>query len=193
MLAALAVQLGTTPALAAATEAPGTELDHCVAIASSEARLACYDKLAGRSADGTGTRAMPAPTPAASSAPAREIPPAVGPSAVAATATTAPAPSIAAAAEPDPAVAAQNFGLSSAQLRSAPHGPQSIEARITQVGVDRGLRSYAVLDNGQTWLSTDGSMELDSGENVTIKRAALGSFMLVSTTSKHSYHVRRIR
>ena len=190
MLAALAVQLGTTPALAAATEAPGTELDHCVAIASSEARLACYDKLAGRSADGTGTRAMPAPTPAASRAPAREIPPAAGPSAVA---TTAPAPSIAATAEPDPAVAAQNFGLSSAQLRSAPHGPQSIEARITQVGVDRGLRSYAVLDNGQTWLSTDGSMELDSGENVIIKRAALGSFMLVSTTSKHSYHVRRIR
>ena len=96
------------------------------------------------------------------------------------------------AAAQDPAEAAKNFGLSSAQLHSAPQGPPSIEARVAQVGVDRALRSYAVLDNGQSWLSTDGGMELVSGEQVSIKRAALGSFMLVSSTSKHSYHVRRL-
>jgi hypothetical protein len=93
----------------------------------------------------------------------------------------------------NPAEAVQNFGLSSAQLHSAPAGPSSIEAHVTQVTVDRALRSFVVLDNGQTWASTDGGLELNNGELVTIKRAALGSFMLVSTTSKHSYHVRRVR
>jgi hypothetical protein len=201
LLAALAAQLGAAPAPAA--EALSTELNRCVVIASAEARLACYDKLAGRSAASATSGSLPAATPAAPTAsaatmPANTAPPraAVAPAAAAAAASTlaaAPAPVTAAVVPPDPAAAAQNFGLSSAPLHSAPQSLQSIEARISEVGADRSLRSYVVLDNGQTWLSTDGGMELNSGEQVTIKHAALGSFMLVATTSNHSYHVRRIR
>ncbi len=93
----------------------------------------------------------------------------------------------------DPAAATANFGLSTTQQKSAPQGPSSIEAQVTQLSQDQALRSFVVLDNGQTWLSTDGTMELINGEQVTIRRAAFGSFMLVSTQSKHSYHVRRVR
>ena len=197
---------------APAAEALGTELKHCVAIASSEARLTCYDALAVRSANGTATSNVPTATPPAAAAPAPAIPaPAprasLAPAAAPAPAIPAPPPNVALApavaavvvtnpapvAAPDPAEAARNFGLSSAQLHAAPQGPQSIEAHVAQVTVDQALRNFVVLENGQTWMSTDGGLQLDTGERVTIKRAALGSFMLVSTTSKHSYHVHRVR
>lgn len=193
LLVALAALLGASPSRAAELT---TELKHCTAIAGAEARLACYDALAGRSANGTATGVVPAITAPAAAAPVQAIPAAAAPAAVApvaaAMAVTAPVPAPA-PAPVDPAEAAKNFGLSSAQLHSAPSGPPSIEAHVTAVTVDRALRSYVALDNGQTWASTDGGLELDSGEPVTIKRAALGSFMLLSTTSKHSYHVRRVR
>ncbi len=188
-----------------AAESLGAEMGRCAAITSPEARLSCYDKLALGLANAAPTRAAPAPAPApapaaapalSAAAPPREAPPVTAPGALSAApgaSAVAPSREPAPAAAPDSAAAAQNFGLSSAQAHVAPQGPQSIEAHVAQVGVDRGLRSYVVLDNGQTWLSTDGGMELNSGEQVTIKHAALGSFMLISTASKHSYHVRRIR
>ena len=180
-LLALAALLGALPSPAAA-EAISTKLAHCATIATTESRLACYDALARRSAEGATTSAVPAPASPAALAPA-----------AAARVTSAPAPGLAPVAAPDPAEAARNFGLSSLQLHAAPQEPQSVEAHVTQVTVDQALRNYVVLDNGQTWASTDGDLQLDSGELVTVKRAALGSFMLVSTTSKHSYHVRRVR
>lgn len=192
LLFALGVWSAGTPA---ATDALSSGLAHCAAIAGAEARLACYDTLAGHAAPGAAAPAVVAMAPAvAAAAPpapathAPATPAAIAPAAVATAAAPAPA-----AAPVNPAEAAQNFGLSSAQLHTAPAGPVSIEAHVTQVTVDRALRSFVVLDNGQTWASTDGGLELNTGELVTIRRAALGSFMLVSTTSRHSYHVRRVR
>jgi hypothetical protein len=199
LLLALCAWSGASPAPAAA-EPVGTALARCAAIAGAEARLACYDTLAaGRAANLDASPAAPtaaapaaaAPVPAAPAAAAPAAPPAAAPVAPPVAAAAAPAPAPTAAA--DPVQAAQNFGLSSAQRHDAPAGPSSIEARVSQMTVDRALRSFVVLDNGQTWASTDGGLQLNTGERVTIKRAALGSFMLVSTTSKHSYHVRRVR
>jgi len=146
-------------------------LTRCAAIVEAGARLACYDALAGRA-----TRDN-SPASASASAP---VP------------VPVPVPDRASAAPPDPAVATANFGLSAVQQHTADQGPTAIEARITKVIVDQSQRGYLVLDNGQTWAITEGEMLLDAGEAVTIRRAALGSFMLTSA-SKRSYHVRRVR
>ena len=51
---------------------------------------------------------------------------------------------------------------------------------------------YATLDNGQTWTFNDSGATLRSGDAVSIKRGALGSYLLV-TADHHSYHVRRVQ
>ena len=175
MLLALGAQLGglALPAPSATAAAGTANLASCAAVAAADARLACYDTLAGRITDGN----LSVPKQAAVAAvPGTALP--------AAPATPAPQTAI---------EATRNFGLSAAQLHTAPQGPQAIEARISQVIADQYRRSYVILDNGQTWTSTEGEMTLDSGESVTISRAALGSFLLTAARSKHSYHVRRVR
>jgi hypothetical protein len=91
----------------------------------------------------------------------------------------APAPEAANAAAPAPATTDRKFGL-------------PVQAHVTQVIVNQNQRGYLVLDNGQTWAITDGELLVDAGEAVTVRQAALGSFILTSE-SKHSYHVRRVR
>ena len=173
LLAAVASPLGlsSSPSTAAAP-AVSAELARCMTIASASARLACYDALGRRAGDAPAAMSVAAPpaTPA-------------GPAAAAA----------ATAGSTESADAIQNFGLSSAQRHAPPQGPESIQAHVAQFIVDQLQRNYVVLDNGQTWASTDGGMLLDAGELVTVSRGALGSFMLKSTTSRHSYHVRRVR
>ena len=161
--AVLALVTGLSLSSAAISTESG--LARCATIVEADARLACYDALAGRATRNNSS--VPVPVPA-------------------------PAPDRASAAPPDPAVATGNFGLSAVQQHTADQGPTAIEARITKVIVDQSQRGYLVLDNGQTWAITEGEMLLDAGEAVTIRRAALGSFMLTSA-SKRSYHVRRIR
>ena len=156
-----------------ALPAPGStaaDLARCVKIVAEQARLACYDALAGRTAD-----------PAAALA-------ATGIDAISQTPATAPAPVNTA----DPA----NFGLTEAQLHSTPQGPASIKAQVAKIieGRPGGSRGSIVLDNGQTWNFIDPEQDrhLRPGDPVTIKRAALGSFMMM-TPSRRSYHVRRVQ
>jgi hypothetical protein len=101
-------------------------------------------------------------------------------------AAQAPAPAAAGADDP------RNFGLTPAQLRSPPHGPQSIQARVTKISRDRAGTAYLALDNGQTWTYTDEDSRLGPGDLVTVKRAMLGSFIM-TTPSKRSYHVQRVQ
>jgi hypothetical protein len=49
-----------------------------------------------------------------------------------------------------------------------------------------------VLDSGQTWTVMDNDGRLAAGDAVTIKRAALGSFLML-TPSNHRYRVRRVK
>jgi hypothetical protein len=116
---------------------------------------------------------------------------------VAAAATTVPLAAAAAAASNPAAQGAgaaadpKNFGLSTTQLHSQPAGPSSIQARVYELYEDAVLHSFVVLDNGQTWQSLEGELNLNKGDLVTIRRAALGSFMLESA-KKAYYHVRRV-
>lgn len=166
-----------------ATPPTAADLARCAGIAAPEARLACYDTLAGRAA------------PAAAAAPtsASPAPPATATSATATAPTLPPTPAPASTFASDP----RNFGFSEAQQQAQPHaaaqGLAAIQARIIKIVGNRGGRSYLVLDNGQTWALVDGDADdarLSPGDPVTIKRASLGSFMML-TQSRQSYHVRR--
>ena len=193
---------GLAPGILAAAEGSESGLAKCAAIASAQERLACYDALSNppvpTAAPATPAAAPPAvapaaPTVAAPAAPAQK-PGTAAPAPVAAPPVSVPVPAPAAAA-PAAAAAADggNFGLSAAQQKIAPTGPESIQAKVDHVYVNNASKSYVALDNGQTWTSTDGNFDLFDGESVTIRRAALGSFMLVSTKSKRTYHVRRVQ
>jgi hypothetical protein len=173
-------------AASAAAAASNVDMARCAAIAAPDSRLACYDTLAHRPADKAPNAvsvAPPAPAPAPVLAPAPLPAPAaaVAPAA----ATQAPLPAAVAA---DP----KNFGLTPAQQHTANLGPKSIAAQISIVSSDQTGRTLLVLNNGETWTVMDNDGRISSGDAVTIKRAALGSFLMF-TASNHSYRVRRIK
>jgi hypothetical protein len=155
-----------TPATAALADLKAG-LARCAAIVASGPRLDCYDALAER--------------PPATTAAGTTTPPAVAPPVVAPTAPAAPARA------DDPAA----FGLTNAQLHVAPAGPESIQAVVARVNVDRQGTVSVRLDNGQTWVLVDPDPRLNAGDVVTIKRAALGSF-LMTMPSRRSARVRRV-
>jgi hypothetical protein len=193
---------GLAPGILAAAAGSESGLAKCAAIASAQERLACYDALSNPPVPSAAPAApAAAPTAVAPAAPtvaapaaAAQKPGTAAPAPVAAPPVSVPVPAPAAAA-PAAAAAADggNFGLSAAQQKIAPTGPESIQAKVDHVYVNNASKSYVALDNGQTWTSTDGNFDLFDGESVTIRRAALGSFMLVSTKSKRTYHVRRVQ
>jgi hypothetical protein len=152
---------------AAAAQLDASELAHCSALAGSNERLACYDALAASALRGESS--VP---PGAASAPA----------APAAATQTSPA-----AVNPDDPA---NFGLTRQQLNVIPSGPDSVKSIVSQMTQDRLNNVAVVLDNGQTWTFVEQDPRLRPGDSVTIKRAALGSFLMM-TPSRHSYRVQR--
>jgi len=84
-----------------------------------------------------------------------------------------------------------NFGLTRQQLKIVPAGPDSIKAIVSQMTQDRLSHVSLVLDNGQIWVFTEPDPRVRPGDAVTIKRAALGSF-LMKTPSRRSYRVERL-
>jgi hypothetical protein len=172
------VILGTAT-IALAVAAPGTaaladgaaDLARCAAITTSDERLACYDALcAGIVAAEQRLAcydALANPKGSVSQA--------------------APAD----AARPKSSASdAESFGLSR-QLPSTPQGPEMIKARVTQVTVDRLGNVLMSLDNGQSWTFNDPDALFRPGDSVTIRRAALGSFLL--RVGRHSYRARRLQ
>ncbi len=141
-----------------------TELAHCAAIIPVDQRLACYDSLA--------LAKLPPPKPASAATVA-------GGAAAAAGTVTAPV-------APD---AVGSFGMST-------HAPpsevstESITARVVSGSVDRQGNVLVKLDNGQTWTYIDQYGPPQTGSEVTIRRASLGSYLL-TTPSHRSYRAQR--
>jgi hypothetical protein len=150
----------------------------CIGISSSADRLACYDKLAGRV---SAPKAAPVAAAPGAAAP--------GPAAPASAASVAAAPAPAAA----PTV--EDFGLSNVQKAASSSSPpeiKSITAKVAGFGHSPNRRTQVTLDNGQVWeYQDDPDSLLSIGDSVTIKRATLGSFLLL-TPSKLSHRVHRI-
>jgi protein involved in polysaccharide export with SLBB domain len=82
--------------------------------------------------------------------------------------------------------------LSAAQQHLTDLGPRAIQARITSVARYEAGHASIVLDNDQSWVVNEDDGRLSPGDRVTIKRAAMGSFMLLSPAN-HTYHARRVR
>lgn len=70
----------------------------------------------------------------------------------------------------------------------------SVTARVTEVTSDREGKKVISLDNGQTWreVNKSGYVALNVGDEVTINRASLGSFMM-SVPNGRPLRVRRVK
>lgn len=175
----------------AATASPlavaGPEVTHrCAAVPGDDDRLACYDQAFGRPNSN--------PTPGVAAAP-----PAPAPSATVAPTNTAPVATV-----PSAAAAAQGreeFGLSEVAKRARDPEkaresmPESITAVVARLSMRPTGEAVVSLDNGQVWEQAETattSVRLKAGDAVTIRKAALGSYVLV-TPSRMSVRVRRIR
>jgi hypothetical protein len=148
------------------------DMARCAAITRTSARLACFDALAAASANRGAPASSQTPVPL-------PVPVAPAPAAIA----PKPAPE-------DP----RSFGLSPPQPHPISAEPLAIKARVATISAGQPGVGHptVVLDNGQTWAFVEAvdDPRLAPGATVTIKRAALGSFLL-TTASQHAYHVHR--
>jgi hypothetical protein len=186
-----ALILMATAAAATAAAPSNDDMARCAVIPAPDSRLACYDALAHRPADkmpSAAAKSTPAPAPAPIPATKTSHAPAEAPAAAPAAAAAQAPVSAAAAIAADP----KNFGLTPAQQHTADLGPKSITAHISIVSSDQVGRTLVVLDSGETWTVMDNDGRMSSGDAVTIKRAALGSYLML-TPSNHSYRVRRLK
>lgn len=95
--------------------------------------------------------------------------------------------------------AVNEFGLSGIQLRerTPEHirklSPDRIQASVTRVTMREDGSRVLTLDNGQVWWLTEATSKgpLEIGDQVAIRTAALGSFMLI-TPSRVPLRARRI-
>jgi len=113
--------------------------------------------------------------------------------------TSSPKPAAAAVATDQAASEARKFGLSSRQraaLEAKPAEP-ALAATTAAVKTVRRLPSGYLLiglDNDQVWQQTelDSQIRLQPGDQVTIRRASMGSHLL-DTPAHYSTRVRRIQ
>jgi hypothetical protein len=161
---------GLLPAAGAAPPIVSAEMTRCAGITAADERLACYDALicAAVAAADARLACYDALTKGKSSG--------------------AQAASADAARSENPDA---GFGTVRRQLPAKPpQGPDMIKAVVAKVSVDRLGAVSVSLDNGQSWTFHDPDAFLRSGDAVTIRRAALGSF-LMTTPSRHTYRVQR--
>lgn len=174
---------------AAAAEALPPSLRACMKETDGARRLACFDResalLAG---DGV--------------PPAQQVDPA--PARPAATAPAAPvaAPAAAATAAATDQSAQDRFGyrgnMARAELdKKKAEEPQTDQliAKVTDLVMLAHGQLLLTLDNGQMWQqkTADRALRLKAGDQVTIKQATLGSFLLSSEGTNGSMRVQRVK
>lgn len=161
-----------------------TDIDRCLGLADDQARLACYDRLFGRAL-------LPAESGSVTTdgAQGAAVPPPPAPIAAA----QATEQSVQTSATPEAALPAESsFGLTS---RQRPDGKvEAISGRIVEVEPSSVGRPVLVLDNGQRWRQVDSTTlpAFSPGEDVTIRRAAFGSYLAtVPDSGRAAVRVRR--
>jgi len=127
--------------------------------------------------------AVPAAAPVAAGAAAAGT----GATAVAAAAAPGAAPATAAKSSTSAKGAEDNFGMYAAEHPAPPPSAKSLTAKVTSVS-----GAVVQLEGGQTWRIDDSDPLLKAGDVVTISRASLGSFILV-TPSKRSHRAKRLQ
>lgn len=180
----------------------------CASISGDGARLACYDEAFGRPAGSeTGARgagtAAGATTGVAAGSKAMVPPASAAAVTAAATSTRAVAvesPSAATATAVPRADAEADFGLTEADKRALdPERAEksqltSIRGTVASVARRPTKELVVTLENGQVWVQSESvtHVTLKVGDVVTIRKASLGSHMLVAP-NRAAMRVRRIR
>lgn len=183
--ACLVAGVCTLPAWAS----PGTDGASCVAVSDDAARLACYDRAYGRSAAGKS-----APTAGAAAAGMA----AAAPKSPAVASPTAVHAAPAAATPKDPVA---EFGLTEAAKKAkdpakaaeAAAAPASVTAKVISLRFKKYGEFVVTLDNGQVWEQNEPmpSAIVRVGDTVTVKKAVLGSYTLV-TAARVATKVHRV-
>jgi hypothetical protein len=155
--------VGAVAILAVASQVHAQQAPRCSDLFDDAQRLACYDAAFGkpsRTPAGGSTAAPSASAPVTRSA-ATALPSAPASSPAPAAPVAVPAPAAA------PALAAQPLVGTSA---------------VTQVARTANGRFVVTLDNGQVWgqLERDPTAEVQIGDKVTVRKASLGSYMMVT-------------
>ena len=137
----------------------------CRDIGEDAARLACYDTAAARGPDPAPTAAAPSPSPPPSTS---------------------------------PPTAEQLFGRDAVESEAIVREASGIERTDSMESIITGLTATAhgkhviTLANGQVWTQTDTlKLRLQAGDRVTIRRAALGSYLLAVADGTRSIRVNR--
>jgi hypothetical protein len=159
---------GLLPAAGAAPPAVSAEMSRCAAVTAPDERLACYDALICAAIAAADERLACYDALAKGKSSAAQ----------------------AASADLRSESADASFGAVRRKLPAKPQGPEMIKAVVAKVSVDRLGTVSVSLDNGQSWIFHDPDALLSSGDAVTIRRAALGSF-LMTTPARHTYRVQR--
>jgi len=177
-IAALGACLVAGVCALSARASSGSDGASCVAVSDDAARLACYDRAYGRNAAGktaaTASRAAPAPA----AMPAHVTPgPATPKDPVAEFGLTE-----AAKQAKDPAKAAE-----------AAKAPTSVTAKVISVRFKKYGEFVVTLDNAQVWEQNEPmpSAIVRVGDTVTVKKAVLGSYTLV-TAARVATKVHRV-
>lgn len=175
------------------------EPQRCAEIADDRARLACYDSLFGKPGAPAPVSAPAAAEPVSASAAAGTdaATPTVAGTAKSASATVVAAGSVPAGGATNPEA---DFGLTEAAKRarepeeSREKLPESISGTVAKIGRQPAGELIVTLDNGQVWtqVQVDARARIAVGDTVTIKKAALGSHLLV-TASRYATRVRRVK
>jgi hypothetical protein len=97
----------------------------------------------------------------------------------------------AAAAAGAPAAPQQSFGVYAAE-HPAPASGSSLRAKVLEVRPSANGHATVVLEGGQMWELEEPDALLASGDAITIRRAALGSF-LMNTAQGRTHRVHRLR
>lgn len=179
---------GMGVALPAISQSSATDLNACAAIQTQAERLACYDKLAGRGATpppAAATRQPPPPAAAASPGAKKQTPaePAAAPN---------PVPTPSAASAPAPGTP-EAFGLYKAEHPAAPKSPvETVAGRVVDLKYDAYGRETISLEGGAVWQLAGSDAILAKGDEVTIKRAVMGSYLMTTPTGRE-HRVKRLR
>ena len=148
-----------------------TDLSECVGIDDAGARLACYDKVAGRN-----------------TAVSSKTSPISQPSTYIATKNST-------SNSGDQKIIDQNskvaeFGRN-IKPSPRPETIESIESTVTRTSSQGIGKVLLTLANGQHWVLSEDDGRVIAGSVVIINRGALGSFNLV-TKDRHNYRVKRV-
>ncbi len=198
---------------AVAAEALPPSLRACMSESEASQRLACFDRESARLVQQSAPTARksdlppPAPVAAAPSTPSAAAPPAASaaapsapsvaaPSAAAATAAAAPAASAPAQSAQDKFGYRGNLarGDLDKQQEEERRAAEQLTAKVTALSTLPHGEALLTLDNGQMWQQKPGDrgMRVKVGDEVTIKRGSLGSFLLTSQ-AKGSMRVSRVK